>query len=172
MDDILWAKDKSNEWMDDSLLTGCSSIYKSFSVCAQNISRELGHKKDAYKEEISKISDAIKNKPERFDRTWESKSRYSMDWYYPILCGVIVGEEAQIRINDGWNKFVVKDLGCKCVEEEPWVTAAESCELVLALNKIREKEKAEILFNNVLNLADPKAIFLDKEAIKIKSTGL
>ena len=74
--DILWAKDKSNEWMDDSLLTGCSSIYKSL-VCAQNISRELGHKKDAYKEEISKISDAIKNKPERFDRTWESKSRYS-----------------------------------------------------------------------------------------------
>ena len=44
--------------MDDSLLTGCSSIYKSL-VCDQNISRELGHKKDAYKEEISKISDAI-----------------------------------------------------------------------------------------------------------------
>ena len=83
--DILWAKDKSNEWMDDSLLTGCSSIYKSL-VCAQNISNELGLKKEAYKEEISKICEAIKNKPERFDRSWDSKSRYSMDWYYPILC--------------------------------------------------------------------------------------
>ena len=111
-----------------------------------------------------------RNKPERFDRSWDSKSRYSMDWYYPVLCGAIVGEEAQKRINDGWNKFVVKDLGCKCVEEEPWVTAAESCELVLALNKILEKEKAETVFNNVLNLADPKSnlfwtgyVFKDKK---------
>ena len=93
-----------------------------------------------------------------------------MDWYYPVLCGVIVGEKAQIRINEGWNKFVVKDLGCKCVEEEPWVTAAESCELVLALNKILEKEKAETIFKNVLNLADSKSnlfwtgyVFKDKK---------
>ena len=48
--DILWAKDKTNKWMDDSLLTGCSSIYKSL-VCAQNISKELGIEKEAYKKE-------------------------------------------------------------------------------------------------------------------------
>jgi len=167
--DILWARDKTNQWMDDSLLTGCSSIYKSL-VCAQNISKELGIEKEAYKKEISMISEAIKNKPERFDRSWESKSRYSMDWYYPILCGIINGEEALKRINEGWHKFVVKDLGCKCVEEEPWVTAAESCELVLALNKILEKDKAEAIFKDVLNLADPKSnlfwtgyVFKDKK---------
>ena len=27
--DILWAKDYNEEWMDDSLLTGCASIFKS-----------------------------------------------------------------------------------------------------------------------------------------------
>ena len=167
--DILWAKDKTNKWMDDSLVTGCSSIYKSL-VCAQNISKELGIEKEAYKKEISMISEAIRNKPERFDRSWESKSRYSMDWYYPILCGVIDGDEGLKRINESWDKFVVKDLGCKCVEEEPWVTAAESCELVLALNKISEKDKAEVIFKDVLNLADPKSnlfwtgyVFADKK---------
>ena len=167
--DILWAKDNTNKWMDDSLLTGCSSIYKSL-VCAQNISKELGIEKEAYKKEISMISEAIRNKPERFDRSWESKSRYSMDWYYPILCGVIDGEEALKRVNESWHKFVVKDLGCKCVEEEPWVTAAESCELVLALNKISEKDKAEVIIKDVLNLADPKTnlfwtgyVFADKK---------
>ena len=167
--DILWAKDKTNKWMDDSLLTGCSSIYKSL-VCAQNISKQLGIEKEAYKKEISMISEAIRNKPERFDRSWESKSRYSMDWYYPILCGVIDGEDGLKRVNESWHKFVVKDLGCKCVEEEPWVTAAESCELVLALNKISEKDKAEVIFKDVLNLADPKTnlfwtgyVFADKK---------
>ena len=39
--DILWAKDENNYWMDDSLLTGCSSIYKSL-LCFQKISFELG----------------------------------------------------------------------------------------------------------------------------------
>ena len=167
--DILWAKNKQNEWMDDSLLTGCSSIYKSL-ICAQKISAELGKEKDAYREEILKISVAIKNKPERFDRSWESKSRYSMDWYYPILCGVIDGETAQERIEKGWNKFVVQDLGCKCVEEEPWVTAAESCELVLALNKISQRDRAEVIFKDVLNLADAESklfwtgyVYLDKK---------
>jgi hypothetical protein len=80
-----------------------------------------------------------------------------MDWYYPILCGVIDGETAQERIEKGWNKFVVQDLGCKCVEEEPWVTAAESCELVLALNKISQRDRAEIIFKDVLNLADAES---------------
>ena len=93
-----------------------------------------------------------------------------MDAYYPILCGVIDGEDGLKRVNESWHKFVVKDLGCKCVEEEPWVTAAESCELVLALNKISEKDKAEVIFKDVLNLADPKTnlfwtgyVFADKK---------
>ena len=40
--------------------------------------------------DISKknLKNSILNNPERYDRSWESKSRYSMDWYYPILCGL------------------------------------------------------------------------------------
>ena len=38
-------------------------------------------------------------------------------------------------------------MGCKCVEEEPWVTVAESSELVVALVKIGLREEALKIFN-------------------------
>ena len=167
--DILWAKDENDEWMNDSLITGCSSVYKSMR-CFQEISNNLGFSKDIYEKEISLLYEAIKSKPQRFDRFWKSKDRYSMDWYYPVLCGIISGEDAKERINSRWDEFVIKDLGCKCVSEEPWVTAAESCELILTLVKMSEIEKAEKIFTNVLNLADPESqlfwtgyVFTDKK---------
>ena len=85
--DILWAKDKNDIWMDDSLITGCSSIYKSlrdFTVIAEI----LGKKNYRLNHELNSLKDALRNKPQRFDRSWTSKSRYSMDWYYPILCDI------------------------------------------------------------------------------------
>jgi MMP endo-(1,4)-3-O-methyl-alpha-D-mannosidase len=75
----------------------------------------------------------IRHQPERFDRTWESKSRYSMDWFYPVLSGAISGVDASNRLAARWDEFVEQGLGCRCVVEEPWVTVAESCELVMAL---------------------------------------
>ena len=40
----------------------------------------------------------LRRRPHRFDRTWESKSRYSMDWFYPVLTGVISGAAARERL--------------------------------------------------------------------------
>ena len=42
-------------------------------------------------------------------------------------------------------------MGCKCVEEEPWVTVAESSELVLALVKIGLLSEAEKLLIPYIN---------------------
>ena len=53
-----------------------------------------------------------------------------------------------------WTEFVVKDLGCKCVKEEPWVTAAESAELVLALLRLGLKDEAEKILQDTFNLMD------------------
>ena len=96
----------------------------------------------------------MKNKPFRFDRNWESKERYSMDWYYPILSGAFSKSESIELIRDKWNEFVVEGLGCKCVKEEPWVTAAESAELDLALTKIGLKNEAEKILQDTFNLID------------------
>ena len=153
--DILWAKDNNEEWMDDSLLTGCASIFKSLNDF-NKIAKTLGYEEFILKEEIKNLKDSIINKSERFDRTWESKARYSMDWYYPVLCGIHNKQDSKKIINERWDEFVVPGLGCKCVSEEPWVTVAESCELILALNKIDEKKTALEIFENISRLIDQK----------------
>ena len=79
-----------------------------------------------------------------------------MDWYYPVMCGVVKGEEAKKRILKRWGAFIVEGMGCKCVEEEPWVTIAESSELVVALASIGENEKALEIFNWLHQWKDEK----------------
>jgi hypothetical protein len=69
-----------------------------------------------------------------------------MDWYYPILGGVLRGQPAQLRIAAFWDTFVVPGRGVRCVSDQPWVTAAETCELVMALDAIGEGERALELF--------------------------
>ena len=146
--DIYWASEEDKEILDDSLITGSSSIYKSLE-CASAIFNLLGE--SSLRADISKknLKNSILNNPERYDRNWESKSRYSMDWYYPILCGIYDDKKSIKDIETKWSKFIVDDMGCKCVEEEPWVTVAESSELVLALVKIGLREEALKIFNSL-----------------------
>ncbi len=129
--EIYWAVDKDKGISRDALVTGCSSIYKSLE-CAARICGVLGLPAERYLQARLRLGDTLTNKPERFDRTWASKSRYSMDWFYPVLTGVVQDHHATARLNQRWHDFVIPQLGCKCVEEEPWVTMAETCELVMA----------------------------------------
>ena len=55
-----------------------------------------------------------------FDRTWESKSRYAMDWFYPILAGVVTGPSARERLDQRWHEFVEPGIGCRCENHQPW----------------------------------------------------
>lgn len=130
--EVQWAVDGEGKVKDDALVTGCSSIYKSLE-CAHNTAVTLGHARPQWLPARERLGQALRHKPERFDRTWESKSRYSMDWFYPVLSGAITGADARARLASRWDEFVEDQLGCRCVCEEPWVTVAESCELVMAL---------------------------------------
>ena len=65
-----------------------------------------------------------------------------MDWYYPILGGALRGRAAEARIADRWDDFVVDGLGIRCVDDRPWVTGAETCELVLALDAMGNRQAA------------------------------
>jgi len=144
--DICWASEEGKTDLDDSLITGSSSIYKSLE-CAEYLYNLLNEDQSHVKKAKELLKDSIINKPERYDRTWESKSRYSMDWYYPILCGLLDRGTAKKRIEKKWDEFIVEGKGCKCVSEEPWVTIAESCELVIALMRIGLEDKAKSLFD-------------------------
>lgn len=144
--EISWAVDPDKGVREDALVTGCSSIYKSLE-CAINTATVLNEKKHHWIQARNKLGNTLRNHPERFDRTWESKSRFSMDWFYPVLTGVITGPAARSRINAKWNIFVEDELGCRCVSDEPWVTVAESCELTMALVGAGYHKRASQLFN-------------------------
>ena len=152
--DIQWAKE-NNQILDDSLITGCSSIYKSLD-CAIPIYSILGKKTEDLVQAKKLLKTCLLENAERFDRSWESKKRYSMDWYYPVMCGVVKGNEAEDRIRSRWDEFIVSGMGCKCVQEEPWVTVAESSELVVALMAIEDTDKAKELFDWLHQWRDPK----------------
>lgn len=144
--DIDWAVDESGSPKSDALITGCSSIFKSLE-CAHNIAVSLGKDRPDWLAARALLGDALRRRPERFDRTWESKSRYSMDWFYPVLTGVFTGAAARERLAARWDDFVVPDMGCRCVVEEPWVTVAESCELVMALLAAGDHARAVELYS-------------------------
>ncbi len=143
--EIHWAVDTAGEPMRDALITGCSSISKSLE-CALNIAATLGQARPRWAEARLALIEALRHKPERFDRTWESKERYSMDWFYPVLTGVVPRAQASAHIAAKWDKFVEEGMGCRCVSDEPWVTIAESCELTLALLAAGERAKAAELY--------------------------
>jgi hypothetical protein len=70
------------------------------------------------------------------------RSRYSMDWYYPVLGGALTGAAARDRLARDWSRFVVPGLGVRCVADRPWVTGAETCELALALTAAGQPDAA------------------------------
>ena len=144
--EIYWALDTRTGIDRDALITGCSSIYKSLE-CMANIADALDEDCSPWLRSRERLGHALRHKPERFDRTWESKDRYSMDWFYPVLTGVLHGHGAKERLNQRWDDFVVNSHGCRCVCDRPWVTVAESCELTMALVAIGDQHGATRLFS-------------------------
>ena len=145
--EIHWAQNSEGVVDPMALLTGSSSVYMSIK-CALAVASLLGKNRPEWASALEKLGHAIRYRPNRFNMI---KSRFSMDWYYPILCGAITGEDAHRRIDKYWEKFVVPEWGVRCVSDRPWVTMAETSELVLALAAIGELKKARIVFNWLLD---------------------
>lgn len=144
--DIRWAARDPHTPEEDSLLTGCSSIFKSM-ACALAVAEALGETRPEWACARARLGEALRGKPHRFDRFWESKARYSMDWYYPVLTGVLGGEAGRARLAEKWDDFVAHGFGCRCVADQPWVTVAESCELVLTLLATGQPDMAREVFS-------------------------
>jgi hypothetical protein len=141
--EVYWARNKNGAIDKMALLTGSSSIYMSIK-CALAIADILGKKRLRWRKAMDKLSLAIKDRPDLFNMI---KSRYSMDWYYPVLCGAITGEEAKRRITHLWEKFVVPEWGVRCVSDRPWVTMAETAEFILTLTAIEDNSRAKTIFS-------------------------
>jgi hypothetical protein len=142
--EIIWIRHPSGEPSDHALLTGCSSIYQSLR-CAVALAERLGDPQPDWELAADQLGHVVAEHPEAF----ADKSRWSMDWYYPVLAGPIRGQAALDRLAAQWDTFVVDGMGCRCVSDQPWVTAAETCELVLALDAAGETARALALFAQV-----------------------
>lgn len=153
--EIYWAKNKDGVTDEMALLTGCSSIYMSIK-CALALSRLLGKENANWIKAKNDLGWAIKNRPDLFNMI---KSRFSMDWYYPVLCGAITGLEAKKRIDHLWDKFVVPDWGVRCVSDRPWVTMAETSELIMTLAAIGDYSRAKAIFSWLGNKRFPDGSF-------------
>jgi hypothetical protein len=141
--EIYWAVSPEGRVDKMALLTGSSSVYMSIK-CALAIARVLGYDMPSWRAGMKRLRDAIQHRPYSFNM---SKSRYSMDWFYPILSGAVTGEKAQKRVEKYWKKFVIQGQGVRCVSDRPWVTVAETCELSLALTAMGESSLAETVFD-------------------------
>lgn len=135
---VYWAKNKEGVTDPMALLTGCSSIFMSLK-CAIALAQVLGKPVPRWETALGKLGNAIRNRPNLFNMM---KSRFSMDWYYPVLCGAVTGGDARRRMDKYWHKFVVPEWGVRCVSDRPWATMAETAECVLALAAMGNVEQA------------------------------
>jgi len=156
--EVHWSVEPDGTPERDALVSGSASIYKSLE-CAITAARVLGHSRERWADARRRLGAAIRERPERFDRTWESKERFAMHWFYPVLCGVVDGDRARARLEERRDRFVEPELGCRCVSDEPWVTVAESCELVLALAAADRRGEAAHLFEWLFQFTDDEGVF-------------
>ena len=145
--EIRWARSPDGTPASEALLTGCASMFHSLR-CGLALARDRDEPQPDWELAAATLGHAVAAHPERFS----PRDRFSMDWYYPILGGALRGEAARERIAAGWDTFVVPGLGLRCVADRPWVTGAETCELVLALCAIGERDRAAELFTAMQHL--------------------
>jgi len=137
---ILWATeaDGTRPW-DYALLTGSSSIWHALDA-AIRLGEVLGVDTHRWQEALALLGTAIREEPS--PPRFADKSEWAMDWYYPVLCGVIRGEDAKVRLAEQWDRFVMLGRGVRCVSREPWVTAAETAECAMAHMAIGDVDTA------------------------------
>jgi hypothetical protein len=145
--EVVWQRTADGAPADYALVTGCSSIHHSLR-CAVALAEHIGEPQPDWELAADLLGHTVACHPEAFaDKSW-----FSMDWYYPVLGGPLRGSAALQRLESDWERFVVPGLGVRCVSDEPWVTGAETCELVLALEAIGDRERAAELFAQIQHL--------------------
>lgn len=134
--EIAWARSDAGI-IQEALLTGCASIYHSIR-CALALADHLDDPQPEWEVAVGQLGHAIAEHPESFT----AKDTHAMEWYYPVLGGAVRGEAARERIDARWHEFVVPGLGIRCVDHRPWVTGAETCELVMTLDGMGDGARA------------------------------
>jgi hypothetical protein len=147
--EVYWARGASGVVDETALLAGCASIHQSLR-CGLALADLLDRPQPEWEIALGRLRHALRHHPDAF----ADHGRFSMDWYYPVLGGALRGEPGRSRLKNRWDAFVVPGWGARCVADRPWVTGAETCELVLALHALEEYDAALELFASMQHLRD------------------
>jgi hypothetical protein len=142
-----WSESRPARVNPDALLAGSSSIHHALRA-GLSLADLLDDPQPDWELTAGRLGHALREHRGEF----LDKATYSMDWYYPVLGGAVRGAAARGLLASRWDEFVVPGLGVRCVDTNPWVTGAETCELVLALEALGDRERAARLFADAQRL--------------------
>ena len=142
-----WVDGRPGEPDEGALLAGSSSIYQSLRAGVA-LADLLDDPQPEWELAGGRLGHALREHRDLF----LDKSTFSMDWYYPVLGGAVRGQAGLDLIATRWNDFVVPGLGIHCVDTNPWVTGAETCELVMALDALGDQRRALQLLADMQHL--------------------
>jgi hypothetical protein len=131
----------------EALLAGSSSIYQSLRAGVA-LAELVSDQQPDWELAGGRLGHALREHRDQF----LDKSTFSMDWYYPVLGGAVRGQAGLDLLSTRWDEFVVPGLGIHCVDTNPWVTGAETCELVMALDCLDDRERALELYADMQHL--------------------
>jgi hypothetical protein len=152
--EILWARHADGTPWSFALLTGSSSMCHSLR-CAVAVAELLGHERPDWELSAARLAQVIRahcagEAPDAF----APKARWAMDWYYPVLGGVLRDDQAHARLDARRAAFVVEGRGVRCVSDRPWITAAETCECLMAELSVGNRSHALDLLRWAQGLRD------------------
>ncbi|OGO05533.1 MAG: hypothetical protein A2Y91_05425 [Chloroflexi bacterium RBG_13_54_8] len=156
--EIYWSRGSNGRAWPGAILCGSCCIWQSIRNGIK-AAESLGLQKPGWHAASEKLVRAVREHPELFDKFGEDDQHFATTWFYPVLAGVIQGEVARRHILRRWADFVVDGWGCKCVSSAPWVTVAETCELIMSLCLIGEVGRAKMLLEWILKLRDASGGF-------------
>ena len=144
---IAWARDPAGAVNEEALLAGSSSIFQALTAGIA-LSELMDEPQPEWELAVGRLGHALRHHRDRF----LDKSTFSMDWYYPVLGGAVRGDAARELLDSRWDEFVVPGLGIRCVDTNPWVTGAETCELALSLDAVGDHGRATALLRDMQHL--------------------
>ncbi len=90
---ISWALRPDGTPDDLALLTGNASLYQALR-CGIALAGLVGEPQPDWDLAVADLGTALRQRPDAF----ADRSRYSMDWYYPVLAGAVTGDAARRRL--------------------------------------------------------------------------
>ena len=158
--EILWARHADGTPWPFALLTGSSSISHSLR-CGLAVAHAVGQERPSWELALARLVHTIGHFR---DEAFAPKDRWAMDWYYPVLTGVLRGADARMRMASRHGIFVHEGEGVRCVSNQDWVTTAETCECAMAYLAAGERPTATKLFEWAQRLREPDGSYLTGRA--------